>query len=57
MNRLLTILFFAAFAVAATTPMLSKVIGFGPASAHAGPYASDNDDSQNDNDNQGEEEQ
>ena len=48
MKKLLTILFFAAFMVATTTPMLSQVMGFGPATAHAG----DNDCQGDDNDNQ-----
>ena len=48
MKKLLAILFFAMFMVATTTPMLSNVMGFGPAIAHAG----DNDDQGDDNDDQ-----
>ena len=52
MKKVLTILFFAAFAIVTTTPMLTKMLGFGSAAAYAG--QGENDDDQGDNDNQGE---
>jgi hypothetical protein len=52
MKKLLPILFFAAFVAVTTTPMLSSVLGFGPATAYAG--QGENDNCQGDNDNQGE---
>jgi len=48
MKKLLPILFFAAFVAAIATPIL------GPATAFAGPVASDNDNCQGNNNNQGE---
>ena len=57
MKKVFTILFFAAFAIVTTTPMLTKMLGFGSAAAHAGNGQGENDDSQGDNDNQGEDEQ
>jgi len=53
MKRVLAILFFAAFALVTTTPMLTKMMGFGSAVAHAG----GGDDQGEDNDDQGEDEQ
>jgi hypothetical protein len=48
MKRLLLFVLLAAFVSASTAPILSKVMGFGPATA----YAQNDDDQGEDNDDQ-----